>query len=138
MRPAMALAFLAFLAVGPARAQDKALEWQAVVTGQIEAFRSGDGVAALELAGAGFKARYSDPARFYADILASGYRPIVESRSHSFGEFNEVSDTAVLQVVRFVGPDQGLYEALYQMANEPDVGWRVQGVLLRKEAGVGI
>lgn len=138
MRLAMALAFLAFLVAAPVVAQKADQPWQAVVTGQIEAFRAGDGAAALELAGAGFKARYSDPTRFYDDLLRSGYRPIVESRSHSFGEATEVSDTAVLQVVRFVGPDQGLYEALYQLANEPGVGWRVQGVMLRKEAGVGI
>ncbi|WP_160300084.1 DUF4864 domain-containing protein [Devosia limi] len=119
-------------------AQTEEPPWQAVVTGQIEAFRSGDGAAALEFAGAGFRARYSDPALFYADILRSGYRPIVESRSHSFGEATQVSDTAVLQVVRFVGPDLGLYEALYQLADEPDAGWRVQGVMLRRDAGVGI
>jgi hypothetical protein len=43
-----------------------------------------------------------------------------------------------MQVVRFVGPDQGLYEALYQLVDEPDVGWRVQGVVLKKEAGIGV
>ena len=63
---------------------------------------------------------------------------MVQSRSHSFGDFRKLSDTIVAQVVRLVGPDQSLYEALYQLEDEPDLGWRVVGVVLRKEAGIGI
>ena len=123
----------------PAWAQTDETPWQATVTGQIEAFRAQDGAAALSFAGQGFRTQFADqPDSFYAAIIASGYQPIVDSRSHSFGEFNKVSDTSVLQVVKFVGPDQGLYEALYQLADEPGEGWRVQGVALRKEAGIGI
>ena len=49
-----------------------------------------------------------------------------------------VGDGAVVQVVKFVGRDQSLYEALYQLVDEPGEGWRVQGVILRKEAGIGV
>jgi hypothetical protein len=111
--------------------------WQTVITAQIEAFRDGDGVAALEWAGAGFKTQFEDPDLFYQAILASGYEPIVNSRSHSFGDFQQVGEMGAIQVVRLVGPDQGLYEALYQMLEEAD-GWRVQGVALREEEGLGI
>ena len=137
MRIIMAWALLLAL-VFPAQAQESDAPWQATVTGQIEAFRAGDGVAALDFAAAGFKAQFTDPNDFIKAIAASGYGPIVASRSHSFGDFTKVSDTVVMQVVKLVGPDQGLYEALYQLAEEPDVGWRVQGVALRKEPGVGI
>lgn len=124
--------------VNPAWAQDDA-PWQATVTGQIEAFRAQDGAAALEFAGAGFRTQFEgQPEAFYAAIIAAGYEAIVRSRSHSFGTFNKMSDTRVLQVVNFVGPDQGLYAALYELADEPDTGWRVLGVVLRREAGVGI
>lgn len=138
MRIAMALGLMLLALVLPAQAQSEDTPWQATVSGQIEAFRAGDGVAALDYAGAGFKTQFTDPNDFIKAIAASGYGPIVASRSHSFGTFTKVSDTVVLQVVKFVGPDQSLYEALYQLANEPDVGWRVQGVVLRKEQGVGI
>ncbi|MET3898354.1 hypothetical protein ABIB57_002303 [Devosia sp. UYZn731] len=137
MRIIMALALLLAL-VFPAQAQESDAPWQATVTGQIEAFRAGDGVAALDFAAAGFKAQFTDPNVFIKAIAASGYGPIVASRSHSFGDFTKVSDTVVMQVVKFVGPDQGLYEALYQLVDEPDVGWRVQGVVLKKEAGIGV
>ncbi|MGV8954180.1 MAG: DUF4864 domain-containing protein [Cypionkella sp.] len=138
MRMMMGLAMLLLALVLPAQAQTADAPWQAAITGQIEAFRSGDGVAALDYAGAAFKAQFTDPEAFVTAIAASGYGPIVASRSHSFGDFNKVGDSIVLQVVKFVGPDQSLYEALYQMMNETDVGWRVQGVALKKEPGVAI
>jgi len=138
MRIMMALAMALMALVLPAQAQDDAAPWQASVTGQIQAFRAGDGLAALDFAAAGFKAQFTDPNEFVKAIAASGYGPIVASRSHSFGAFTKVSDTVVMQVVKFVGPDQNLYEALYQMVDEPDVGWRVQGVALKKEAGIGV
>lgn len=124
--------------LSPAAAQDDA-PWQATVTGQIEAFRAQDGAAALQFAGEAFRVQFEgQPEAFYAAIIASGYEPIVRSRSHSFGEFKTMSAARVLQVVDFVGPDQGLYQALYELGDEPGEGWRVLGVVLRREAGVGI
>lgn len=111
--------------------------WQAAVTSQIAAFRAGDGEAALKYAAASFKVTYADPQLFYAAILAGGYAPIVKSRSHTFGNYDKIDDKTVLQVVKLVGPDQGLFEALYRLGLEDD-GWHVQGVALRQEKGVGI
>lgn len=111
--------------------------WQAAITGQIEAFRDADGAGALEFASTGFRVRFDDPQLFYEAILASGYEPLIHSRSHTFGAFEEVTEGSVFQVVLLVGPDQGLYEAIYQMIEEPE-GWRVEGVALRREQGVGI
>ena len=133
---AMVVTLVALLA--PAMAQDEAA-WQATVTGQVEAFRAQDGAGALSFAGEGFRSQFAgQPEAFYAAIIGSGYEAIVRSRSHSFGEFNRLSETRVVQVVNFVGPDQGLYAALYELIDEPGEGWRVQGVALRREAGVGI
>lgn len=138
MRLWLVLMMMLAALAAPVYAQDD-VPWQATVTGQIEAFRAEDGAAALRFAGEGFRLQFDgQPEAFYAAIIASGYEAIVDSRSHSFGEFNRVSETTVLQVVDFVGPDQGLYSALYQLADEPGEGWRVQGVVLRREAGVGI
>lgn len=139
MRMIFAFAMMAFALALPAAAQNETMPWQASVTGQIEAFRAGDGTAALSFAAKAFRTQFEgQPDAFVAAIAASGYSPIVASRSHTFGEFEQVSDTSVMQVVKFVGPDQSLYEAMYQLADEPDEGWRVQGVALRKEAGIGI
>lgn len=139
MRMIFALAMMLVGLAIPSLAQPEDAPWQAVVTGQIEAFRAGDGVAALGFAGEGFRTQFEDrPEAFVAAIAASGYGPIVESRSHSFGTFNKVSDISVLQAVTFVGPDQSLHEAVYQLADEPGQGWRVQGVVLRRQAGLSV
>ena len=138
MRILLALTVMVALLL-PAAGQDDAAPWQATVTGQIEAFRAQDGAAALSFAAKGFRTQFEgQPEAFYLAIIATGYQPIVDSRSHTFGEFTKVSDDIVMQVVKLVGPDQGLYEALYQLGNEADEGWRVLGVALKKEAGVGI
>jgi hypothetical protein len=111
--------------------------WQAVITGQIEAFRQGDAVEALSYAGAPFHEAYPDPKQFFLAIIASGYAPIALSRSHSFGPFKLVAPDMVLQDVKLVDTDLTLYEAIYQLKKEPD-GWRVSGVQLTKTAGVGV
>jgi len=138
MRVFLALAMIMAL-LFPTAAQDDAAPWQASITGQIEAFRAQDGAKALTFAAKGFRTQFEgQPEAFYAAIIATGYQPVVDSRSHTFGKSEKVSETIVIQVVELVGPDQGLYEALYQLANEPDEGWRVLGVALKKQAGIGI
>jgi len=125
------------MSIGLAAAQEPT-PWQASVTGQIEALHSGAAEAALSFAGSGFRDVYDDPQQFLSDIKRSGYGPIVDARSHSFGKFEKTDGGLVLQVVTLVGADQSLYEAVYEMVEEPDVGWRVRGVVLRKVPGLGV
>jgi len=112
-----------------AKAADESAAWQSVITQQLKAFRAGDGAAALKCAGAAFKESYSDPSRFYADIV-KGYEPLVKSRSHTFGEF-KIEEGVVGQIVNLVGPDKTPYMALYILTKEAD-GWRIQNVNLKK------
>ena len=128
-----------FLMIAPvAQAQDDpaAVEWQAVITGQVEAFRAHDGPAALSFAGTFFQQNFADPNAFLAQIDAWGYGAIMESRSHSFGPYQQVNPDVVLQAVRFIGPDSVLYEAVYQL-NHEETGWRIGGVQLLKTSGMG-
>ena len=126
------------LLVAPSQAQDDimAAEWQAVITGQVEAFRVHDAPAALSFAATSFKQSFPDPAAFEQAIRDWGYEAIMDSRTHSFGPYQQVNESVVLQAVRFTGPDQVLYEAIYQLNKEPE-GWRVGGVQLMKTAGMG-
>ncbi|HEV2514610.1 MAG TPA: DUF4864 domain-containing protein [Devosia sp.] len=140
----LAVVLTAFLMVGPgARAQDQPAEavapepWQSVIDSQIEAFRTKDAPAAFSYAGAGFQVSFPSAEAFFNAIVTAGYAPIMESRSHSFGRFQKLGDKAVAQEVKFVGNDQSLYEAIYMLAEEAN-GWRVQGVQLAKQAGMGI
>lgn len=114
-----------------AAAEDEsvAAPWQDVITGQIQAFRDRDAPAAFDYASSAFKVSFRNADMFFEAIVRSGYTPIMESDSHSFGDFKVIGDIGVMQQVKFVGNDQQLYEAVYQLAEEGD-GWRVQGVQL--------
>jgi hypothetical protein len=132
------LSLLLLIAPAQVRAQDDppAAEWQAVITGQVEAFRMHDGAGALSFAAASFKQSFPDPADFEKAIRDWGYAAIMDSRSHSFGPYQQVNENVVLQAVTFTGPDSVLYEAFYQLNREPE-GWRVGGVQLVKTTGMG-
>jgi hypothetical protein len=133
------LVSLMLFAAVPARAQDDAAaaEWQAAITGQVEAFRSGDAPGALSFAGAEFKQSFQDPNVFMQAIASWGYLPIMSSRSHSFGPYKMLTPDEVMQDVKFVGSDQLLYEAIYQLDREAE-GWKVHGVQLVQTKGVGV
>jgi hypothetical protein len=133
------LAGLLLLAVTPVLGQDAAPEaaWQKVISSQIEAFRQGDAPEAFAYAGAGFQSSFPNAMAFFEAIIGSGYAPIMTSKTHSFGAFERLGETAVVQVVKFVGPNQELYEAIYQLSQEPE-GWRVQGVQLNSPNGLGV
>lgn len=129
-----------FSSLTPAAAQDApavATPWQETISSQIQAFRDHDAPAALSFAGRGFQASFPSPEAFFVSIISSGYAPIMESRSHSFGTFQMIDDKSVAQQVKLTGANQELYEAVYLLAEEPG-GWRVQGVQLVKTAAVGI
>jgi hypothetical protein len=131
---------LTLLMVAPARAQQAPevgeAEWQAVISAQIEAFRSGDAAGAFDYAAAGFKLSFPNAETFYAVILGTGYAPIAQSSSHSFGQSTMVDETQVMQIVRLVGAD-GRFDALYQLVREPE-GWRVLGVQLQKSTAIDV
>jgi hypothetical protein len=111
--------------------------WQDVITGQIEAFRKADAKAAFGYAAAPFQKAFSDPAVFMMSIAQSGYLPILTSVSHSFGTYTQPDTSSVVQIVNLVGPKQELFEAIYFLGKE-DGGWRVQGVQLSKQPGMGV
>ena len=129
------------LFAAPARADDPAVsptEWQAVIAGQIQAFRMHDAVAALSFAGDEFQKTYTGhPEAFVAAIVASGYGPIVESRSQTFGEFRLIDPGQVVQEVKITGTNQMIYEAFYILGKETGA-WRVHGVQLAKTQGLGV
>ncbi len=132
--------FVALLSVtvsGPAQADPVADEWQAVISGQVEAFHAGDGATAIGFAASSFKRSFPDPDLFLEAIRQWGYGAIMDSRSHRFGRYQLVDPDTALQVVTFTGDDQLIYEALYLLQHEAD-GWRIGSVQLQRTNGVGV
>jgi hypothetical protein len=126
----------------PVLAEDKPAdpqpsEWQLPIAGQILAFRRHDAPGALFFAAASFHATFADPNDFFAAIVNSGYAPIMNSTSQSFGPYQLVAPDQVLQDVKLIGTDQSIYEAIYALTREAD-GWRVSGVQLAKTPGIGV
>jgi hypothetical protein len=138
------MGLVALIALGlPALAQDEPAvppvetPWQDVISRQIQAFREHDAPGAFMYAGEGFQVSFPSAEAFFNAIVTSGYAPIMESVSHSFGDYRMLGPTAVIQEVRLVGKGQELYGALYRLSEE-EVGWRVQGVQLYRQPGVAI
>ena len=135
-----ALVFGLSITAAPIPAEDEliaAMPWQDVINSQVQAFRDRDAPTAFGYAGIGFQVTFPNAEVFFEAILQSGYAPIMESQSHSFGSFKMIGTAGVIQAVKFVGKDQLRYEAVYQLTEEPG-GWRVQGVQLFKAPGIAI
>ena len=133
------LSFL-LLVSAPVRADDaapSATEWQAVIASQIQAFRNHDAPGALSFAGEEFHKAYADPKDFFIAIISSGYSPIMESQSQTFGDFQMIGTDKVLQEVKLTGTDHETFEAIYQLSKEAG-GWRVHGVQLMRTPGLGV
>ncbi|NOZ32444.1 MAG: DUF4864 domain-containing protein [Alphaproteobacteria bacterium] len=112
-------------------------QWQAVITGQVAAFRAGEDGQALSFAARSFQSAYADPEEFVAAIRFGGYGPILDSKSHVFGEFRFNGTDRVVQTVTFFAPGQLAFEAVYQLGLEGS-GWRIEMVILQAGTGVGV
>ena len=126
------LAILSVLALGagPARAEvpqaDRAAI-QAIIEGQIEAFRRDDDAAAFAFASPMIQGMFESPDRFMAMVRAL-YPPVHRPRLVDFGAIIEV-EGGVVQKVELIGPDGAPALALYAMIRGAD-GWRINGVAL--------
>lgn len=132
--------FVALLMVGVAQAQDVAAPeqaWQSVITGQIEAFRAYDAPGAFQYAASPFQTAFPNAEAFLATIIGSGYGPIADSTSHTFGSFTKLDERSVVQEVMMTGKDLSRFEAIYVLTEE-EKGWRVSGVQLAKTPGLSV
>jgi hypothetical protein len=128
------------LMAGFAQAQDESAPeqaWQAVITGQIEAFRANDAPGAFQYAAAPFQTAFPSAEAFLATIIGTGYGPIAESTSHTFGSFTKLDEDSVAQEVMLTGKDLSRFEAIYVLTEE-EIGWRVSGVQLAKTPGLSV
>lgn len=133
-------ALAVLLMVGVVQAQDVAAPeqaWQGVITGQIEAFRANDAAGAFQFAAAPFQTAFPNAEAFLATIIGSGYGPIADSTSHTFGSFTKLDERSVAQEVMLTGKDLSRFEAIYVLTEE-EIGWRVSGVQLAKTPGLSI
>jgi hypothetical protein len=103
---------------------------QAVITGQIEAFRHDDADAAFAAAAPNIRSRFGTPERFLG-VVRDLYQPVYRPRVFAFGEL-VTEDDELVQKVEVVGPDGVHQTALYSMVKQPDGTWHIAGCTLLK------
>ena len=132
MRRRAALALMLLPAAAPRAAvpaPDRAAI-EAVIAGQIEAFRRDDGEAAYAFAAPNVRALFPT-AEIFMRMVRSGYLPVYWPQAVRFAEL-VIENGEVVQRVLLRGPDGRAHLALYTMEHQPDGSWRIAAVVLVK------
>ncbi len=105
---------------------------QAVIDGQIKAFRAGENVEAFSYAAPNLQVMFRNHQNFIA-MVKRGYGAIYEAQSWTFGR-NRMEDGTLYQEMLITGPKGRGWGALYSLRQEADGTWRIHGVQLDKSA----
>jgi hypothetical protein len=101
-------------------------EFERIITDQIEAFKSDDGLRAYGHAAPMIQKVFPTP-EVFMDMVRKGYRPVYRPQSYKFGETTTDQTGRPAQKVMLVGPDGLTYEALYTFEQQPDGTWLING-----------
>lgn len=135
-------AFAVMLATGVVRtaaAQDVTnadkVAFQEIIGAQIEAFRADDGALAFSFASPSIKSIFSTP-EIFMGMVRKGYAPVYRPQSVKFGDVTRDMGGPT-QKVHLIGPNGAAWTALYAMQKQDDGTWKISGVVLIREDGVG-
>ena len=70
-------------------------------------------------------------------MVRRSYPMIYRPQSYELGEVRVVADK-VFQAASFVGQKNGRYKVLYEMQQQGDGAWKINGVRLKKSQGVAV
>lgn len=134
----LAVAMFAGLATvsAPASAEVSAADrsaMQALVEGQIDAFRRDDGAAAYAYASPPIQMLYPTVDGFMA-MVKQGFQPVYRPQQYTFGPMIEGPSGPILRVF-VTGPDGNPYVAEYAFQRQPDGSWKINGCQLIKNIG---
>ncbi len=135
MRKSVRFILAALLLLSPAAVRAQAGEADAaairqVIELQIDAFRRDDGPAAYGFATRTIQEKFGNP-QIFLEMVRTGYAPVYRPRTVEFREL-EVSEGRLIQKVFVIGPDGQPAMALYEMQQQPDGSWRINGCWLTK------
>jgi ABC-type transporter MlaC component len=117
-----------------AAAEDRGTAFRTVIEAQLEAFQRDDGNAAFAHASPMIKDMFRTPDTFMA-MVVRGYPQVYRPRSVDFGA-TTVYRGQPAQIVYLVGPDGEPVIAYYQMQQQPDGTWKINGVYLEQPTNV--
>lgn len=131
---AVVLAFVAGLAVLPARADDAA-DIAAVIGDQMQAFTARDLDRAFSHASPTIKGLFGDPANF-GRMVAQGYPTVWDNSRTRFLDLREVGG-ALWQRVEVTGANGTVQYFDYEMIQTPE-GWQIDAVVPVTMPGTGV
>lgn len=134
MRYVIAAVLLLGLGLGAARAQDAGADIQAVISGQIEAFKVDDFETAFSFASPSIKRMFGDPDRFGA-MVQSGYPMVWRPAEVRFSGLETTGGRTIQSVV--VTDSAGALHVLDYEMIPADSGWQINGVTLRRTGDAG-
>lgn len=122
--------FVLFLLGGhhAVRAAGEPDAFRAVIEAQLEAFRNDDGGTAFGYASPTIKSVFGTPENFM-QMVVQGYPQVYRPRSVTFGAVITYLGQPT-QMVHLVGPTGEVVTAYYQMQQQPDGSWKINGVFL--------
>ena len=101
---------------------------EALITGQIAAFRRDDAAAAYGFASPKIQRMFGSP-EIFMQMVKQGYMAVYRPQSITFGKLALTAQGPV-QAVSIVGPDGQAVMALYSLQQQPDGSWRIDGCVL--------
>ena len=133
-----AFLIVGFLLLGfgfaPARAEEPDPDIQAVISGQIEAFKADDFETAFSFASPTIKRMFGSPARFGA-MVQTGYPMVWRPAQVRFSGL-ETRGGRTVQSVVVTDQSGALYVLDYEMI-AVDGGWQIDGVTVRRSGDAG-
>lgn len=99
-----------------------------VISGQLEAFRLGDGDKAFSYASPGIKQQFETPAQFFTAVK-SAYDSVLISRSIVFEDLKQVMGI-VTQPVLFLASNGDTVIGSYIMEKQDNGDWKISGCYL--------
>ena len=130
----LALSLTPALAPALTHAEGDPAAFRTVIQSQLEAFQRDDGSAAFAHASPTIKGMFGTPENFMRMVM-SGYPQVYRPRSVDFGAVIDYRGQPT-QLVYLTGPDGDAVIAYYQMQQQPDGTWQINGVFLEPVSNV--
>ncbi len=128
------LVLILLAAPAAARADGDPAAFRAVIQAQLDAFQRDDGAAAFAHASPMIKGLFRTPDNFMAMVIR-GYPQVYRPRTVDFGAVITYRGQPT-QLVYLTGPGGDAVIAYYQMQQQPDGTWQINGVFMEPAANV--
>lgn len=126
----LALAGLLTTTAPPVARADDAGDIQTAISGQLQAFKTGDDAAAYSYAAPNIQRMFPSRAAFMA-MVEGGYAPVFRSSNAVFGKMS-AEGTGFRQEVYLTDTAGQSYIASYTLERQPDGSVKITGCALRK------